>query len=237
MKALQGWIPVWEAILDLVYPSRCVVCDRLGQGALCESCRAKVQPVAGPHCERCQEPGAEGICPHCRNHPPAFVVARAAALFETPIRDAIHALKYDKRESVAEPLADILEEVWKQEAELHSVEALVPLPIHRRREKERGFNQSALLAQRLSQRLSLPVLEGVLSRPVYRRPQVGLSAADRASNVEGVFQVSPSEAVAGRKLLLVDDVMTTGATCNEAARTLLQAGAAEVRVLVLAREP
>jgi ComF family protein len=237
MKVFQGWIPIWDAVLDLVYPTRCAACDRIGHGIFCEACRQTLKPLAPPFCERCQDPGAEGVCSRCRSHPPAFAVARAAALFEGPLREAIHALKYEKRERVAEALAEILEAAWKREPALHGVEALLPLPIHAKREKERGFNQSAAMAETLGRKLSLPVLKKALIRPVFRRPQVGLGRDERAANVEGVFQVETPEAVSGKSLLLVDDVMTTGATCNEAARTLLQAGARDVRILVLAREP
>jgi ComF family protein len=158
-------------------------------------------------------------------------------LFDDPLRLAIHALKYERRERVAEPLSELLVHAWRSERDLHGTVAVLPLPIHRKREGERGFNQSALLARGFARRSGLPLLEGVLTRPHYRRPQVGLGAAQRRANVEGVFGVESPEEVRDKTLLLIDDVVTTGATCDAAARTLLDSGAAEVLVLALAREP
>ncbi|MBW3623926.1 MAG: ComF family protein [Armatimonadetes bacterium] len=241
MIAPSGWRlrmgEVWEAALDLVYPTRCVACDRLGAGLFCDECRDSVEPIAAPHCERCQEPDEPGRCPGCRHHPPAFRRARVAGRFEGSLRDAIHALKYEQRERVAAPLTDLLAAAWERAPELHGAEAVVPLPIHARRERERGFNQSALLAGELSERIGLPALESVLTRPVYRKPQVGLNREERHANVEGVFHVEDPEAITGLTLLLIDDVLTTGATCHAAAQTLMAAGAKEVFVLALAREP
>jgi ComF family protein len=177
------------------------------------------------------------LCPGCRADPPAFTVARAAGPFEEPLRMAIHALKYQGKERVAPSLAELLVEAWKREPILHSAEVVIPLPIHQKREKDRGFNQSALLSRDLAASLSLPLFDRVLTRPIHRQPQVGLGRAERRENVSGVFAVEYPALVRGRSLLLVDDVLTTGATCHEAARTLLDAGAAEVKVLALAREP
>lgn len=228
---------VLDSFLDLIYPTRCVACDRIGEGDLCPACRDSVTPIAPPYCPRCQEPEESDLCPGCRSRPPAFARARVVGIFEGALAEAIHALKYSRRERLAVPLADLLERAWEHETELHGAEAILPLPIHRKREGDRGFNQSSLLAEELSRRIGLPVLKGTLTRPVYKRPQVGLGRGDRLANVEGVFRVERPEAVDGRTLLLIDDVITTGATCHEAARTLLKAGAKEVCILALAREP
>lgn len=227
----------WESLLDLVYPIRCVSCDRIGEDCFCASCRSSIVPILSPFCFRCQEPEEPDLCPGCRFRPPAFTVARVAGVFGGSLQEAIHALKYAKKERLAEPLADLLAGVWEREPNLRPSELLLPLPIHRRREGERGFNQSALLAKRLSLLIEIPVEEGALTRPHYRRPQVGLGRAERQRNVEGVFHVERAEEIAGKLLLLIDDVLTTGATCHEAARALREAGAKEVRVLALAREP
>src|SRR5262249_53480683 len=118
----------------------------------------------------------------------------------------------------------------------HDADLIIPLPLHRKRERERGFNQSALLARELASLLGLTLAEDAMSRPVYRRPQVGLGFHERRANVDGVFRVDRPERVAGRAVLLIDDVLTTGATCREGARELRKSGADSVQVLTLARE-
>lgn len=227
----------WLAALDLVYPVRCVVCDRIGAGDFCSTCQAVIPGIRPPFCERCHKPGVEELCHHCRHLPPHYRLSRSVGIFDGSLRQAIHALKYERKERVAESLAELMALAWHQEPVLHDVDLLLPLPIHQRREGDRGFNQSALLARGLANRINLPLLEESLIRPIYRKPQVGMGREERQLNVAGVFEVTRPEEVTGRNLLLIDDVMTTGATCNEAAKTLLAAGAREVKVFTLAREP
>ncbi len=236
MSRAEGGFVVWRALLDWVYPIRCVGCEGFGEGAFCPACVTAVAAVPLPACDRCHSPGVSGDCPSCRTRPPAFRLARSAALFEGPLRNAVHALKYNGREAIAEPLAALMATAFEREPGLQGADLLVPLPLHEKRLRERGYNQSALLARALGRRLSLPVSEDALIRAVYRRPQVGLGQAERRENVVDAFRVVAPAAVAGRRLILVDDVMTTGATCHEAARALLEAGAADVRVFTLARE-
>jgi ComF family protein len=235
--ASSAFRTVWDGLLNLVYPTRCFVCDRIGFGYFCDDCRSSVSPIAPPFCVRCHEPEAPNLCPGCIADPPQFDRARAAGIFSDPLRKAIHEFKYRRRERLASPLALLLERTWARYPELHRAEAILPLPLHRSRMQERGFNQSRLLAAALTSRLSLPLLEDVLIRSAYRRPQVGLNRSDRRENVRDAFAVAARDAVAGKSLLLLDDVITTGATCSEAARTLRDAGATEVSVIALAREP
>ena len=233
---LQTLSPVWEALLDLIYPARCCVCDRIGDGYFCGICRAEIAPPTAPHCERCQDPSGPDLCARCRRDPPRFALARSAGSFDGRLRLAILALKYGRRAHVAPALAEVLEDAWRREPRLRDADALIPLPIHPKRERERGFNQSSLLAENLGRRLAIPVLSDSLVRPIYRRAQVGLGSRERWANVSGVFHVATPDQVAGRTLLLIDDVLTTGATCSEAAKSLRAAGAREVLVLTVARE-
>ena len=226
-----------RSVLDLVYPPRCCVCDAVGEGYLCCECVAAIQPVAEPRCPICGEPDSEGLCFWCERQRPAYERARSIGMYEGVLREAIHALKYERRSVVARPLGELMGRYAAEDPHLSSVDLVVPVPIHERRERWRGFNQSALLAAAIGDAASLKPLYGVLLRVAERRQQVGLDRAARKANVEGAFVVARASDVAGRQVLLVDDVMTTGATCNAAAEALIAAGAAGVQVLTLAREP
>jgi ComF family protein len=190
-------------------------------------------PRIGPGCcARCGAAGAAGPCARCAAEPPAWDWARAAAEYEGVARDAIHAFKFDGKTALARPLAALVAEQWGV-AVGSDVAALVPVPLARGRRRERGFNQAALLAGRLGARLGVPVRAGWLARVRATRPQSDLGAAERRANVRGAFAAPAT--VAGRHVVVVDDVLTTGATAAECARALRLAGAARVGVLTVAR--
>ena len=155
-------------------------------------------------------------------------------MFEGPLREAIHHLKYSGRTSLAEPLGSYLEASWRS-ASLPA-DLIVPVPLHVARQRERGYNQSALLAMPLSRVSKLPVVEPALKRVKATSPQVTLNAAERKANVCEAFEAC-GDLVQGRRVLLVDDVCTTGATLESSSIALRQAGAASVWALTLARAP
>lgn len=222
---------------DLLYPEVCAGCDRVGEGTFCDHCRSAVTPVKAPYCRWCGRPCDTGLCSTCLAVRPPFAAARAAGLFLDPLARAIRQLKYHGREHTSTGLVPMLVEAYWDWEILRPVDLVLPLPITHGRERRRGYNQSALLAEALALEVGLEYLEGALTRPVHRPPQVGLSRTDRAANVKGVFRVPLPALVAGRRVLLVDDVMTTGATLTEASKALLLAGAKSVSALTLAREP
>ena len=226
--ALRGLGP---ALLDLVFPPRCAACGEPPQAGtpFCALCAGAVDPVPGP-CPRCGRPGSGAReCGPCALSPPGFGRLDAAALFGGPLADAVHALKYGGRPAVAGPLG-----AWMA-ARLPPAPglAVVTVPLGRRRHVERGYDQAALLGDALARSARLRRLRGALRRVRETPPQVGLDRAARARNVEGAF--AAGAAVRGLDLLLVDDVVTTGATADAAARALLAAGARSVRVAALAR--
>ena len=235
---------IGAAVLDLVFPQVCIGCRKATavHEALCPRCWSAMRFIERPYCERLGTPFEQDLrqpgllSPAAIADPPVFARARAAARFEDgPARLIVHRLKYYDRLELARPVGR-----WMARAGADLIaEAglLVPMPLHRLRLAHRRFNQAALLAQVLSEETGIPVATQALVRVKPTPPQVGLSRAQRADNVQGAFRV-PDERrpqVTGLRVLLVDDVMTSGASANAAARTLLRAGASNVDVLVFAR--
>lgn len=171
-------------------------------------------------------------CATCATFPPSYDYARSAAVYEGGLRDALHAFKFGGRRALAGPLGDLAFEQCVGSLP-GGIDALIPVPLGRERERERGFNQATLLAQRIGRRLAVPTRVGWLVRTRATRPQSDLSAAERRANVRGAFRAG--EPVAGRHALLVDDILTTGATLDACARALSAAGACRVGVLTVAR--
>ena len=196
----------------------------------------------GPGCAVCGEPfpglGGTLPCDACRRSPPPYAFARAVAEYRDGMREAIHALKFGGRPVLATPLGRLLAEAGARALPVPPgdwVEGLVPVPLHPARLAERGFNQAELLAAPCAARWRVPLLPHALIRLRATRPQTDLDPAARRANVRDAFRVRRPPAVEGRRVLLVDDVLTTGATVGAAARALRAAGAAAVGVLTLAR--
>ena len=233
--------PLALAALDLVFPAVCPVCsDRLGPGRrdpLCGACWSAFARITPPWCDRCGAPAttvAESVCAVCAATPPPFDYARVAAVYEGALREAVHALKFGGRRSLARPLGDLMRESCGR-FEADRPDALVPVPLARARARERGFNQAELLAERVADKLGVRVRPRWLVRLRATAAQTELSATDRQVNVAGAFAAAP--AVRDRHVVVVDDVMTTGATAAECARALRRAGARRVGVLAVARVP
>jgi ComF family protein len=241
--ALARWL---DPVLDLVFPAVCPVCaarsDDPAHRPFCAPCWAALPIGLGPGCAVCGEPfpGLDGTlpCAACRRAPPPYAFARAVAAYQDGMREAIHALKYGGRTAVGTPLGRLLADTGPGVLPVplgQWADGLVPVPLHRARLAERGFNQAELLAGPCGSAWRLPVLGRALARTRATRPQTDLDADARRANVRDAFRVSRPAEVAGRRLLLVDDVLTTGATVGAAARALRAAGAAAVGVLTLAR--
>jgi ComF family protein len=221
------------ALLDLLYPPRCAACGEglrsSAHGPFCSVCVEAVDPVPAG-CRRCGLPGPGPVCGACLAAPPSFESCRAGGLFGGPLADAIHALKYRDRPALARPLG-----AWLagRVPSLREV-AIVSVPLGRKRRLSRGYDQAALLARAFGRASGrLPFLPCALVRTRETKPQVGRVRADRLRNVRGAFRAA--EVVSGRDILLVDDVVTTGATADACGEALLQAGARSVHVIALAR--
>jgi ComF family protein len=218
------------ALLDLLYPPRCVADGCCGREAwLCPSCMARIRPVPGPHCRRCGLPRPAGACRACAKRAPDFDAAVAAGVYESPLREAVRALKYKRVTALAEPLGRLAASASSELA----IDVVVPVPAHSRRVAGRGVDHALLLARVVALRRELPCTPEALRRTRSTLPQAGLGPEARRANVAGAFRADRS--LAGQRVLLVDDVLTTGATASACAEALHSAGVPQVTVCTVAR--
>ena len=221
-----------KSVLDLLFPPRCAGCHRRGDW-LCRECWQSLPRLPQSVCRRCGRP-LEGVfvCSLCYRQPPPFEALRSACYFEGITREMIHRLKYRRARHLAAPLAQLLTPLLLHLSE--PVDLIVPVPLFPSRQAARGYNQSTLLAAELARGLNLPVSEDGLRRLRDTPAQIGLSAAERQRNVRGAFAGERS-LLDGRRVLLIDDVCTTGATISACAKALKRAGAQSVIALTVAR--
>lgn len=226
---------------DLLLPPVCPVCRDpvAGEDGLCAPCWAKVSFIAPPYCERLGTPfayemGQGTLSIGAIADPPAYGRARAAVRFDDVARTLVHALKYGDRLELAPTMGRWMARAGREL--LADADALVPVPLHWRRLWSRRFNQAALLAQAMSRRCGVPVWHGALRRVRATQQQVGLARAARADNVQAAFRVPDDSkpALRGKRIVLVDDVLTSGATVEACARALFRGGALGVDVIVFA---
>lgn len=204
----------------------------------CLRCMATMTPLPAAQCSRCALPFAPSsaqsshLCGRCIKEPPAYAAAYAAGLYEGQLRTAIGHLKFHQRPNLDRPLARLLAERLPESLD---IDLLVPVPLHPLRLRERTYNQAWLLARELGRRRCLPTIHDVLVKCRVTEPQQTLSAAQRRDNLRGAFVLN--KGVKGHKILLVDDVMTTGVTLDLCSQLLLAGGAERVEVAVVARAP
>jgi ComF family protein len=223
-------------LLDWIFPARCAACDAPGEAPFCELCADTLLPLPA-RCPLCGAPADEALlpaikprrCKPCRKKAPPFARASSPWLHGGALAEAIHRLKYEQREELAEPLG-----VLFSGCDAPRADVVAPIPLHVKRLRERGFDQAQLLARAAAKRFGLP-LRPLLVRTRDTGHQVGRDRAARERNIRDAFRAAkPCE---GLRVCLIDDVLTTGATAAAAASALLQAGAARVEVRTLARAP
>jgi ComF family protein len=232
-----------RTLLDFIFPPRCAACGAIG-AEFCASCAAKVRPPPAPRCVRCDRPlgewrgatvAARGLCRECAAgaFAPALDRIVTAAVYEEPLRAALLALKFKGRRRAAIPLAGLALDAWR--ASGLRADVIVPLPLHRTRSRQRGYNQTELLARELARASGPPARTDILTRTRATAAQANLGWSERQVNVAGAFALLPAaEALAGRRVLLLDDIITSGATIQAAASALRQANPAAIYALAVA---
>ena len=232
------------ALLDMLFSRTCEGCGismAEEPGSLCWDCRAEVKTVQVPFCERCGDPVAGEVsgpfeCAWCHKTGPAFEWARSAVRYNGVAKACLRRFKYNTGAWLLDDLTDWLFALWRIcPSAVRVADLITGVPLHPKRERERGYNQAALLGERLARRVGIPFRGRLLWRRKATETQTHLTAAQRVHNVRGVFSVPWPSRVRGARIVLVDDVMTTGATVNECSRALKAAGAASVMVLTVAR--
>lgn len=235
--------PFIRAVLDFLFPPLCHICRSFipdaGELHVCTLCRDGLPLLHSPLCTVCGIPfigaGSDHTCGKCQTQPPYFDTARAHFLYEGAPRELIHYLKYNQKTHLRRPLALLALEGLTGFITTRMPDVIIPVPLHRSRLQSRGFNQAVLLGEMFSSRLSIPIMVDGLARIRETEPQIKLSAEERSNNVKGAFAVKRGGELSGKRVLLLDDVMTTGSTVNECAKVLKKAGAASVVVITVAR--
>lgn len=246
----QGLMGRLDWLVDWLYPPRCRACGSPIHGrdaeAFCSLCWSRVNLVSHPLCSICGRPfpdasGDDHLCGGCLAHPPQFERARSWACYprdespEHPLRHVVQRFKYGRKVSLGKPLGRLMAQGCKEFLTECRIDLIIPVPLHPKRLRWRGFNQAVLLARQVSRVNNVALDPFVLSRNRETPPQTQLAEDERRKNVRGAFMLHPEKSVHGKSVLLVDDVYTSGATVNECSRTLKAGGAKQVYVLTLAR--
>lgn len=237
---------LWKSLINLLLPPRCLKCGKIlsERNALCPECFQTINFISRPFCYHCGRPflseknldfGKKQYCPDClKQKRPLFNLQRSAFIYDDFSKHLILNLKFFDRPADAEALANLLlgagQDIWKEEPDL-----LLPVPLHRKRLISRKYNQSALLAKYLTAKTFIPTDYFSLIRPENTIPQATLKGRARRTNLKHAFAVTDSQNLKGKKVVLIDDVMTTGSTLNECAKVLHKAGVKEIYSLTLAR--
>ena len=233
-------------ILDFIIPPYCSVCSNLlasNEKAVCENCFNSISVIVPPFCERCGSPG-DAVCNDCILHPHKFTRGRALGKYTEVLRELVLLFKGRRKISIGKRLGNLLGRIIKNDEIISRVDGIIPVPLYPVAKRIRGYNQSEILCNEISTLTSIPTITGVLLQDKPTKPQKSFSIehlssdeyrAKRTENVKGAFKAKKNERVKGKKLILIDDVCTTGATLDECAKELLKAGANEVYAAVVAR--
>ena len=237
---------IWTGLVDIVFPRNCVLCrayhPATARDPLCPACRASLAWNTPPFCVRCsrhlETVSEESLCPSCRSHPPHFDEGWALVRYEGTAREILHKFKFQDKTSLRRTFTKLLKQfIARYDLHFPGGPLVIPIPLHMVRLKERGYNQAALFAAGVARELSLTLREDILERARFTPRQSKLGAKERWTNIQGAFRIKNPATIAGRAVILVDDVLTTAATASEAAKTLKGAGASRVDLITLAIAP
>ena len=237
-RSCKGGIHIIDTarVLDYLYPPRCPVCDGISAEGICPVCRKKVIYIREDYCLKCGKPLTDSrreYCDDCTKHRHEFVQGRSLFSYQGAIRDSLYRLKYSNKREYAAVYGRELAEHLKSWILHRRITKIVPIPLHRSRQRQRGYNQAALLARVVGGNLGIPVDERLLYRCEKTKPQKTLSGQERRKNLEGAFRVK-KELCPDECILLVDDIYTTGSTADAAAKCIRKAGKCRVYVLSVA---
>jgi ComF family protein len=242
-QSFAGMMELLSAAADLLYPRSCPLCGNESQGSamhVCWDCLAELKYIRDPYCSCCGDPVAGEVyhryeCSWCRENRPAFAMARSAVRFRGGIKQLLHEFKYSNQVYLMDDLGALLAGCIEAHYGDIDFDAIVSVPLYHSRLRERSYNQSELLAKFVERVSGIPLLPAGMRRRRFTPTQTNLSARERLLNVHSAFEVAKADWVDGRRILLVDDVMTTGATVNECAKELMRVGAVSVHVATVAR--
>lgn len=247
IQRTRWWRKAVSAGLDLLFPAKCIAChddlsEERRESAICRECEERLEFIDWPVCPRCAAPvpstnGVDLACNHCRGDKLRFQRAIALGSYEGLLRQLVMRTKADRQGVVTHALAELAWQRLREQLLALQIDVVTAVPMHRWRRWQRGANAPQLIARRLAEKLNVPCAGEMLRLVRNVPPQVGLSRPARFRNLAGEMAVGASYHLAAARVLIVDDILTTGATCSEAARVLRRAGAADVTVLVLARTP
>jgi len=232
---------ILEGIFNFFLPQHCLVCGSYISHSLgfplCSACFSRIEYLRSPLCVKCGRSlnnSSALLCHRCRAFPFHFDVARAVALYTSPLRECIHAFKYQSFISFRYLFGELLCEYLEKNPFLKEVDCLLPVPLHPARLKERGFNQSLILAEEIAKRFSLPLISKGVRRIKPTLPQVGLKVKERRKNVQGAFEIKEARLFQNKRILIVDDVLTSRSTVDSLSQALKKGGTKEVLVLAIA---
>lgn len=225
---------VKEWVLQCIYPSKCPFCGQVTLAGICESCEKKVRKISGPRCMKCGKPIADirqEYCYDCKKGRHSYEWGKSLWVHRSPVSDAVYQFKYQNKRIYGKIFAGELAKEYGRLLQKKGVELLIPIPLHRSRRWKRGYNQAEILAVELGKQTGIPVAKHLLIRTRRTIPQKKLDHKLRRKNIERAFSVQND--VTTKKVVLIDDIYTTGSTIDEAAKTLKRAGVQEVGFLTI----
>ena len=237
--------PWWRNFINLVYPLSCLICkvrlNPLSDKPLCEICWKKIEYNQGPFCRVCGRhlPAKTEkhalICSDCQSSSFFFRQARSVCVYDGVIKECIHLFKYNSKLSLVKPLSKLMIDFARNYLDMETITLILPVPLHKVKQRQRQFNQAHLLAKSLSRAFAIKLKGSLLVKTKLGPAQVNLTQQERPKNVQSAFRVKDSKVLKDKNVLLIDDVLTTSATVNECSKMLLEAGVNRVEVFTLAR--
>jgi len=230
-------LPVLTGVLHVIYPKRCPICDRIvstsffsSEYPVCDNCKKEIEYVREPACKKCGKPLTDWrreFCPDCMRHAHLFQQGKALWVHKGEIKKSIYRLKYKNRREYARTYGQEIVKQYEHWIRQRGIQAIIPIPLHAARKRQRGYNQAELIAKEIGRQMNIPVYTQVLKRSLHTKPQKNLDDKERKNNLKKAFKIAEND-VKLRHVLLVDDIYTTGSTMDGATGALQRAGISPV---------